>query len=122
MKIKIYLNQLLEVINGCSVEHVFETKGYVVSQSISSIINTSGTARRRRGWKSFVFLHFCICEFLYMFVYILALKKPPSFKLLKNVKTSKEHSINQFDYHYIRYSRRRIEGVKIICIFTFLFL
>ena len=25
------------------MEHVFETKGYVVSQSISSIINTSGT-------------------------------------------------------------------------------
>ena len=29
-----------------------ETKGYVVSQSISSIINTSGTARRGRGKSS----------------------------------------------------------------------
>ena len=32
MKINIYLRQLLEVINGCLVEYVFETKGYVLIQ------------------------------------------------------------------------------------------
>ena len=43
------------------MEHVFETKGYVVSQSISSIINTLGTARRMRGGGNHLYFTFLYC-------------------------------------------------------------